>query len=103
MSLLLSLDTCSAKKKATLLVYPALKRKTCATYATFGRQVNKIYSYLFYGLACRLLKIDAADKKEMMMNSLEGLKLVIWKIDYSEFVEIFAKFSENCHCLNTPF
>ena len=41
-------------------------------------------------------KIDVAEEKGMIMNSLDGLKIVMWKIDHSEFVEI-TKFSENCH------
>ena len=41
-------------------------------------------------------KIDVAEEKGMTMNSLYGLKIVMWKIDHSEFVEI-TKFSENCH------
>ena len=47
--------------------------------------------------------IDVAEEKGMTMNSLEGLKQVMWKIDHSEFVEIIAKFSENCLLLNSPF
>ena len=56
--------------------------------------------YMYY---CKFSKIDVAEQKGMTMNSLEGLKLVMWKIDHSEFVEIIAKFSENCLLLNSPF
>ena len=50
--------------------------------------------YMYY---CKFSTIDVAEEKGMTMNSLEGLKLVMWKIYHSEFVEIIAKFSENCH------
>ena len=52
---------------------------------------------------CKFSKIDVAEEKGMTMNSSEGLKLVMWKIDHSEFVEIIAKFSENCLLLNSLF
>ena len=44
-----------------------------------------------------------AEEKGMTMNSLVGLKLVMWNIDHSEFAKIVSKFSENCLLINSRF
>ena len=55
--------------------------------------------YMYY---CKFSKIDVAEEKGMTMNSSEGLKLVMWKIDHSEFVKILQSLVKIVSYL-TPF
>ena len=87
-----------------------LSRGKHATQATSWRVIGQesiqllvLWLGMHYMYYCKFLKIDVAEEKGMTMNSSEGLKLVMWKIDHSEFVKIIAKFSENCFLLNSLF